>query len=57
MPAIVEEVLEFYQGQHLLAATNAAYAALRANPVASAEFNHERAESDSTLKDRLDNLS
>ncbi|MBK7219004.1 MAG: toxin-antitoxin system protein [Candidatus Promineofilum sp.] len=56
MQAVLEEAVELYQGQRLLEATNAAYAALRANPVAWQELQEERAEWDTTLNDGLEGL-
>lgn len=51
--AVLEEAVEFYWGRLLLEATNAAYADLRADPVAWQELQEERAEWDVTLNDGL----
>ncbi len=56
MQAVLEEAVELYQGQRLLEATNAAYAALRADPAAWRELQEERAEWDATLNDGLEGL-
>ena len=56
MQAVLEEAVELYQGQRLLEATNAAYAALRADPAAWRELQDERAEWDATLNDGLEGL-
>lgn len=56
MQAVLEEAVELYQGQRLLEATNAAYAALRADPAAWQELQEERAEWDATLIDGLEDL-
>lgn len=56
MQAVLDEAVELLQGQRLLEATNQAYAALRANPVAWKELQEERAEWDVTLADGLQDL-
>lgn len=56
MQAVLEEAVELYQGQRLLEATNAAYAALRADPAAWQELQEERAEWDAALNDGLEGL-
>ena len=56
MQAVLEEAVELYQGQRLLEATNAAYAALRADPAAWRELQEERAEWDATLNEGLEGL-
>ncbi|CUS04118.2 conserved protein of unknown function [Candidatus Promineifilum breve] len=56
MQIIVEEAIEAYQGQRLLEATNAAYAALQNDPQAWLELLEERAEWDVTLADGLEGL-
>jgi hypothetical protein len=56
MQEVVEQALELYDRQKLLEATNAAYAALRADPVAWQEFQTELAEWDVTLNDGLEGL-
>lgn len=56
MQAVLEEAVELYQGQRLLEATNAAYAALRADPAAWQELQEDRAEWDATLNDGLEGL-
>ena len=48
---IIEEAVEQYRRQRMLAATNAAYAALRENPVAWQAIREERAAWDVTLAD------
>lgn len=56
MQAVLEEAIEFYHGQRLLEATNAAYAALRADSEAWKQLQEERAEWDVTLNDGLEGL-
>jgi hypothetical protein len=56
MQAVLEEAVELYQGQRLLEATNAAYAALRADPPAWQDLQEEWAEWDATLNDGLEGL-
>ena len=56
MQAVLEEAVELYQGQRLLEATNAAYAALRADLPAWQALQEERAEWDATLNDGLEGL-
>lgn len=54
VPVVLEEAVEFYWGRRLLEATNAAYAALRDDPVAWREQQEERAEWDVTISDGLE---
>lgn len=56
MQEVVDKALELYYRQGLLAATNAAYAALRANPTSWQEAQDEMAEWDVTLSDGLEEL-
>jgi hypothetical protein len=56
MQEVVEQAVEQYRRQHLLAATNAAYAALQADPAAQQELKEERAAWDVTLTDGLGEL-
>jgi hypothetical protein len=56
MQAVVEQALELYDRQKLLEATNAAYAALRADPIAWRELEAERKEWDTTLNDGLEEV-
>jgi hypothetical protein len=53
MQEVVELAVEQYRRQRLLAATNAAYAALQADPAAMREVREERAAWDVTLGDGL----
>jgi len=53
MQAILERAIEQYRRQRVLEATNAAYAALRADPEAWSEILEERAELENTLSDGL----
>jgi hypothetical protein len=53
MQEVVELAVEQYRRQRLLAATNAAYAALQADPAARQELREERAAWDVTLADGL----
>jgi hypothetical protein len=53
MQAVLEQALEHYRRQQLLAATNAAYAALQTDPPAWAEMERERLDWDQTLADGL----
>lgn len=53
MQRVLDEALEVYQSQQLLEQTNAAYAQLRADPVAWEEMERERAAWDATLEDGL----
>jgi len=53
MQEVVEQAVEQYRRQRLLAATNAAYAALQADPAAQQELREERAAWDVTLADGL----
>lgn len=57
MQKIAEQAIEQYQRQHLLAATNAAYAQLRADEPAWQAYVEEQAEWDATLNDGLEELS
>ena len=50
---VLEEAVELYWGRRLLETTNAAYAALRDDPVAWRELQKERAEWDVILNDGL----
>jgi predicted transcriptional regulator len=54
MQAVLEQALEQYRRQQLLEATNAAYAALRADPDAWAELEQERLTWEQTLADGLE---
>jgi predicted transcriptional regulator len=54
MQTILEQALEQYRRQQLLEATNAAYAALHADPEAWANLEHERQAWDQTLADGLE---
>jgi predicted transcriptional regulator len=54
MQAVLEQALEQYRRQQLLEATNAAYAALRANPEAWANLEQERLGWDQTRADGLE---
>lgn len=56
MQSVLEEAVNLLEGQRLLEATNEAYAALRANPVAWQALQEERAEWDVTLSDGLEGL-
>lgn len=56
MQSVLEEAVELYQGQRLLEATNAAYAALRSDPEGWRQFQEEQAEWDATLNDGLEGL-
>jgi len=56
MQEVVEQALELYNKQKFWEATNAAYAALRADPAAWQEFQAELAEWDVTLNDGLEGL-
>lgn len=56
MQTILEEAVELYQGEQLLEATNAAYAALKEDPDAWNALQEERAEWDITLGDGLEGL-
>ncbi|WP_322488767.1 hypothetical protein [Chloroflexus sp.] len=53
MQAVLEAALEHYRRQQLLAATNAAYAALRTDPAQWTELERERAAWDQTIADGL----
>jgi hypothetical protein len=54
MNDVVEEAVELYRRQRVLAAANAAYARLRADPAAWADVQAERAAFDGTLADGLE---
>jgi hypothetical protein len=54
MSDVVDQALELYRRQRMFAQANAAYAALRADPVASAEWDAEIAAWDATLADGLE---
>jgi len=56
MQEVVERAVEQYRRQRLLAATNAAYAALQADPAALRALKEERAAWDVTLTDGLGEL-
>ena len=56
MQSVLAEALEQYRRQRLLAAANAAYAALRAQTDAWAELERERAAWDNTLADGLEEV-
>lgn len=54
MQLVLESALEQYRRQRLLDATNAAYAALHADPVATAEEEDEWRRWDQTIADGLE---
>src|SRR5262245_48443303 len=54
MQAVLDQALEQYRRQQLLEATNAAYAALRADPDAWADLQRERLTWEQTLADGLE---
>jgi predicted transcriptional regulator len=54
MSDVVDQALELYRRQRIFAQANAAYAALRADPVASAAWDAEIAAWDATLADGLE---
>jgi predicted transcriptional regulator len=54
MSDVVDQALELYRRQRMFAQANAAYAALRADPIASAEWDAEIAAWDATLADGLE---
>jgi hypothetical protein len=56
MQETVEQAMEAYRRQRLLRETNAAYAAVRANPADLADLERERGEWDKTLTDGLDEV-
>jgi len=56
MQEVVERAVEQYRRQRLLAATNAAYAALQADPAALRALKEEQAAWDVTLTDGLGEL-
>jgi len=55
MQEVVEEALEQYRRQKLLAATNAGYSLLRNDPQALQDWQAEQDEWDTTLADGLEN--
>lgn len=57
MQKIIEEAIDQYRRQHLLAAANAAYAQLRADEPEWQVYLKEQAEWDDALNDGLENLS
>lgn len=56
MQEVLEEALELYRRKQLLEATNAAYAALRAEPDTWDELEAERKAWDATLADGLEGV-
>jgi predicted transcriptional regulator len=54
MSDVVDQALELYRRQRMFVQANAAYAALRADPIASAEWDAEIAVWDATLTDGLE---
>jgi predicted transcriptional regulator len=56
MQSVLEQALEQYRRQQLLAATNAAYTALQADSEAWAKLEHERSAWDETLADGLEEV-
>jgi hypothetical protein len=56
MGELLERAVEQYRQERLIAASNAAYAALRRDSKAAADFDAEVAEWDPTLSDGLDRL-
>lgn len=56
MQEIVEQALEQYRRRQLLAETNAAYGALRADPQAMQVWQAEQDEWEATLGDGLENV-
>lgn len=54
MPAIIEQAVERWQREHLLREANAAWAAIVADPAASAEIEAERALWEATVADGLE---
>jgi predicted transcriptional regulator len=54
MSDVVDQALELYRRQRMFAQANAAYAALRADSIASAEWDAELAAWDATLADGLE---
>jgi predicted transcriptional regulator len=54
MQTVLEQALEHYRRQQLLATTNAAYMALQTDPAAWDDLEHERMEWDRTLADGLE---
>lgn len=56
MQQVLDQALELYRRQRILEETNAAYAALRADPAAWAEVEAERRAWDATLADGLEEV-
>ena len=56
MHEVAAKAVELYRRQHLLQATNAAYAALRGDPEAWQELQAERAAWETTLADGLEDV-
>ena len=56
MQEVLEQAVEVYRRERLLAEANAAYAALRSNPQAWQEWQEELAAWDATLADSLEGL-
>ncbi len=54
MSDVVDHALELYRRQRMFVRANTAYAALRADPIASAEWDAEIAAWDATLADGLE---
>ena len=54
MPVVLQAAIESYRRQRIVEEANAAYAALRADPVAWAEELEERRAWDTTLMDGMD---
>ena len=54
MPALIEQAVERWQREHLLCEANAAWAAIIADPAASAEIEAERALWETTVADGLE---
>lgn len=56
MQQALEQAVEDYRRQRLLRETNAAYAAVRADPAGLADLEQERGEWDGTLADGLEQV-
>jgi predicted transcriptional regulator len=56
MQQVLDQALEQYRRRQILDMTNAAYAALQANPAAWADLHEERAQWDATLSDGLEEV-
>jgi predicted transcriptional regulator len=56
MQQVLDQALEQYRRRQTLELTNAAYAALQANPAAWADLREERAQWDATLSDGLEEV-